>query len=66
MFVPEYAFTLIEHDPDRPWVIRDSEHRTALLEDSENFFVWARSHWPEPRWSVELDPWQLSSERERS
>jgi hypothetical protein len=30
------------------------------LDDGIGFFEWARSQWPEPRLSVELDPWQLS------
>lgn len=26
------------------------------------FHDWAREEWPAPRWSVELDPWQLAPE----
>jgi len=60
MFVQEYGFTITEHDPDRPWMVLSSEHRAVKLADGRDFFTWAREQWPAPRWSVELDPWQLS------
>jgi hypothetical protein len=60
MFVREYGFTVTERDPDRPWIVLDSEHRTVTLEDGVSFFEWSAEHWPAPRWTVELDPWQLS------
>lgn len=60
MFVREYGFTVTEHDPDRPWIIRQREHHTVALEDGADFFEWARGQWPESRWTIELDPWQLS------
>ena len=60
MFVPEYGFTVTEHDVDRPWIVLGSEHRTVSLEDGVAFFAWAHGQWPAPRWSVELDPWQLT------
>jgi hypothetical protein len=25
----EYGFTITEHDPDRPWMVLASEHRTS-------------------------------------
>jgi hypothetical protein len=56
----EYGFTITEHDPDRPWMVLATEHRTIKLPDGLDFFVWARERWPAPRWSVELDPWQLA------
>jgi hypothetical protein len=28
-----------------------------------DFFAWAREHWPTPRWSVMVDPWELSPDR---
>jgi hypothetical protein len=59
MFVPEFSYTIIEHEPDRPWIVVGSEHHTVTLDADENFFLWARERWPEPRWTVELDPWQL-------
>jgi hypothetical protein len=55
----EYSFTITEHDPDRPWMVLASEHRTIKLPDGLEFFAWARTQWPAPRWSVELDPWEL-------
>ena len=56
----EYGFTITEHDPDRPWMVLSSEHRTIKLPDDMNFFGWAREQWPAPRWSVQVDPWELS------
>jgi hypothetical protein len=60
MFVREYGFTITEHDPDRPWMVLSSEHRTIKLPDGMDFFGWAREQWPAPRWSVQVDPWELS------
>jgi hypothetical protein len=60
MFVREYGYTLSEHDPDRPWIVRSIEHRTVTLDDGVSFQEWARQNYPAPRWSVEPDPWQLS------
>jgi hypothetical protein len=60
MFVPAYGFTLTDHDPNRPWIVLSREHRTVTLEDGVAFFEWAHERWPSPRWTVELDPWQLS------
>jgi hypothetical protein len=59
MFVREYRFTITEHDAERPWIVLGSEHHTAALEDGVSFFAWAHERWPPPRWTVELDPWQL-------
>jgi hypothetical protein len=58
--MPMYSFTVTEHDPDRPWIVRGQDRRTVTLENGTNFFRWAAENWPAPRWSVELDPWQLS------
>ena len=58
--VREYAYTITEHDPDRPWMVLGSEHRKIKLPDGLDFFAWAHDQWPAPRWSVELDPWQLA------
>ena len=60
MFVPEYGYTLSEHDPERPWVVLRMEHLTVLLPDGASFGQWARDTWPAPRWRVEADPWQLA------
>ena len=61
MFVPSYSFELTEHDPARPWIVVRQERRSIFLDDGVNFFTWARKAWPEERFSVELDPWQLST-----
>jgi hypothetical protein len=58
--MPEFSFTILEHDPDRPsQVVGQAIRRTVRLDADEHFFVWARERWPEPRWSIELDPYQL-------
>jgi hypothetical protein len=57
--VPEFSYTVTEHDPDHPWIVVGQARHIVTLEAGENFFLWARERWPEPRWSVELDPWQL-------
>ena len=62
MFVNEYGFTITEHDPERPWIVLSREHLTTELPDGLDFFTWARDRWPTPRWSVHLDPWQLTPE----
>jgi hypothetical protein len=55
----EYGFTITEHDPDRPWIVLAIERRTVKLPDGRDFFAWVHEQWPAPRWSVELDPWEL-------
>jgi hypothetical protein len=55
--LPEYGYTLTEHDPERPWIVLGSEQRAILLDDGASFSAWAAEHCPSPRWSVELDPW---------
>jgi hypothetical protein len=62
--MPSYSFTLTEHDPAEPWIVRGHERQTIDLEDGVSFFEYAREHWPAPWWSVELDPWQLSPDRD--
>lgn len=62
MFVPEYGFTVTKYDDERPWIVLGQEHRTVSLDDGISFFEWAHENWPEPRWTVQLDPWQLSPE----
>jgi hypothetical protein len=60
VFVREYRFTLTEYDPERPWIVLSTEHRAIELPDGSDFFAWARDRWQTPRWSVQLDPWQLA------
>ena len=33
---------------------------THEVPDGQDFFTWARQQWPTTRWTVELDPWQLT------
>ena len=56
----QYEFTLTEHDAARPWIVVRQEHRTVTLDAGLNFFEWAHSQWPAPRWTVELDKWELA------
>ena len=58
--MPEYRYTVSEHDPERPWIVLGSNRGQVTLPDDSRFFEWAQEHWPAPRWSVELDPWQLT------
>ena len=60
MFVPEYSFTVTEHDAHRPWIVFGTEPHKVTLEQGVDFFAWAQERWPKPRWTVQLDPWQLS------
>ncbi len=60
--MPEYTFTLTEHDPQRPWIVVGQEQRIVWLDDRARFGEWAAEQWPAPRWTAELDPWQLSPE----
>jgi hypothetical protein len=56
----DYGFTITEHDPELPWIVVASQHRAVTLEDGASFFKWAGENWPRPRWTVELDPYQLA------
>ena len=56
----DFGFSIIEHDPDRPWMVLSTQHRTVKFPDHLAFFAWAAEHWPAPRWTVQLDPWQLA------
>lgn len=61
MFVPTYAYTVAEHDPDRPWiVVGEIRHLTVELEPGISFYEWASREWPRPRYEVVPDPWQAS------
>lgn len=56
----EYGYTVTEHDPDRPWIVRDQRHETVRLDAGMSFFKWAAGQYPQDRFTVELDPWELS------
>jgi hypothetical protein len=40
-----------------------TSHGSVTLPDGTSFFEWAQKNWPAPRWSVQLDPWQLAPNR---
>ena len=53
--MPEYGFTVTEHDRERPWIVLGSEHYTVALEDGAvafdgpptEFLAWAAGGAPE-------------------
>lgn len=56
----EYGYTVTEHDPERPWVVRDQRHETVQLADDVPFFQWSTARYPRDRFTVQLDPWSLT------
>jgi hypothetical protein len=63
--MPDYSYTVTEHHPDRPWIVIGTSHGQVALPDDASFFNWAHENWPAPRWTVQLDPWQLAPDRPR-
>jgi hypothetical protein len=59
--VRAFSFTVTEYDPQRPWIVTSVEQRS--VEDDAEFFAWARERWPAERFTVQIDPWQLSRGR---
>ena len=59
----EFVYTVIEYDPEKPWLALGMQQRTVELEDGASFFEWAHRCWPAPRYAVQLAPWHLSPER---
>jgi hypothetical protein len=51
---------VVEHDPDRPFIVLGQRHETIDLEDGESFNDWAAGRYPDERFTVELDPYQIS------
>jgi len=49
--LPDYRYTVTEHDPERPWIVRGTSHGTVTLDENANFSNWAAEHWPAPRWT---------------
>jgi hypothetical protein len=47
--VREYSFSVTEHDPDRPWVVRGHRRGVVELADDQDFFTWAHAEWPSDR-----------------
>jgi hypothetical protein len=60
VFVRSYGSRVLEHDPERPWVIVGSGRHRIELEAGIDFYEWARERWPPDRFTVELDPWSLT------
>ncbi len=58
--VRSFSFTVTEHHSDRPWIVTGVEQRTVELEDGVDFFAWAAGRWSAERFTVRLDPWELS------
>jgi hypothetical protein len=57
----EYGYTVREHDPDRPRIVRDQRHETVKLRDGMSFLEWAAGQYPHQHFTIELDPWALST-----
>jgi hypothetical protein len=61
--VRAYRYIVVEHDAERPWIIvGEIQHLTIDLADSQSFYEWAARKWPGPRFDVQLDPWQLTTD----
>lgn len=58
--MPEFSYTVAEYDPGQPWIVLGTGHATVEPPDDARFFTWAHENWPPPRWSVQLDAWELS------
>jgi hypothetical protein len=58
--MPEYRYTVTEHEARRPWLVLGTRRGSVTLPDDASFFEWAHKNWPAPRWTVQLDPHQLS------
>jgi hypothetical protein len=63
MFVRTWSYTVVEHDPDRPWIVLGQHRETIDLEDGASFHDWAACRYPNERFTVELDPWTDTPER---
>jgi hypothetical protein len=63
--MPEFGYTVTEHDLERPWLIVGRTRGAVTLDDPAAFFEWVAEHSPEPRWTVELDPWRLAPDWRR-
>jgi hypothetical protein len=59
VFVPEFRYTVQEHDLAKPWlVVGETRHLTVELGDAREFAAWAAEKWPHDRYTAELDPGQ--------
>lgn len=57
--MPTFRYTVVEHDPDRPWIIvGDTRHLTVDLEDASDFPGGVTRHWPRDRFTTELEAGQ--------
>ena len=56
----KYSYTVSEHDPKRPWIVRDQRHELVQLDDDMEFFEWSAARYPQDRYTVQLDPWSLT------
>jgi hypothetical protein len=58
--MPDFSYRVTEFDPERPWIVVGTSHGQVTLAYEASFFAWAHENWPAPRWSVELDPYELA------
>jgi hypothetical protein len=43
MFVPDYSYTVAEHDPDQPWIVLGRSHGEVTLADDRTSLTGQRS-----------------------
>jgi hypothetical protein len=55
-----FRYRVVEHDPDRPWVILGTRTGLSLeAADGHDFREKVQEEWPSPRFAVELAPGEL-------
>jgi hypothetical protein len=42
--LPDYSFTVVEHDAERPWIVVSQEHKMVTLDAGKSCFAWALAH----------------------
>jgi hypothetical protein len=54
--VRRYSYTVTEHDAQKPWLVVGQARHLIELDEDMNFFSWAHTQWPRPRFEVQLTP----------
>jgi hypothetical protein len=58
--MPLYRYSIVEYDPDRPWIVVGQHSGLEVeLPDIVAFTDWAAERWPSPGYMAELMPWQF-------
>ena len=53
--MPVYSFTITEYDAEKPWLVLSTGRDSVELVAGEDFYAWALTEWPRPRYRVGLD-----------